>query len=94
MLIVIIFLLVDKYLTEAEDEEGVAYTLGLIAICGISASAIFCLVLNSLKEACFVKELTEWVIYSYDHIEQNQISLNNEAEASDSNPLNRDKYMI
>ena len=51
--------------------------------------------LNSLKEACFVKDLTEWVIYSYDHIEEDESISHNadiDIDNTDINPLNRHKY--
>ena len=64
MLFLIVFLLGDRYLQETENDEERGYTIALIITCSVSGMVIICLMVNAVKDACFVEQLEEWRIYS------------------------------
>lgn len=64
LLVLIIYLLADRYLAEAERDDQKGYTIALIIACGVSGSVMFILVINSFKTACLTKRMEEWHIYS------------------------------
>lgn len=63
MLFVIVYLLADKYLAEADSQER-GYMIALIIVCGISGLVIFLLICNSIKESCIVAKLANWIIFT------------------------------
>jgi len=69
MLILIVYLLSDKYLVHADSSEQRSYTAALIVTCLISALVIAYLLVRSLREACCSRKLTEWRILNYEHLE-------------------------
>lgn len=69
MLVLIIYLLTDKYLVNADSGEQRSYTAALVVTCLLSALVIAYLLMRSLREACCSKKLTEWRILNYEHLE-------------------------
>ncbi|CAG9322036.1 unnamed protein product [Blepharisma stoltei] len=63
MLFVIIYLLIDKYRSDADDKQK-GYMMALIIICGLSGVVIFLLICNSIKESCIIAKVTDWSILS------------------------------
>jgi len=55
MLFLIVFLLGDRYLQETENDEERGYTIALIITCSVSGMVIICLMVNAVKDACFVE---------------------------------------
>ena len=72
MLILIVYLLSDKYLAHADSGEQRGYTAALIVTCVVSAAVITYLLFRSLREACCSKKLTEWKILNYQGTEEEQ----------------------
>lgn len=77
MLFLVAYLLSDKYLDNADDQEK-GYIIALIATCGISGFVISMLIINSLKEACTTAKLTDWTILSKNFV--NEVIILNEKD--------------
>ena len=66
MLILIVYLLSDKYLANADSAEQRGYTAALVVTCLVSALVIVYLLFRTLREACCSRKLTEWIIRDYE----------------------------
>ena len=64
ILFIIVYLLADRYLTSTSGSEEKGYTIALIITCAISGIILSILIVNSLKDACFIPQLDEWKIFS------------------------------
>lgn len=64
MLFLVIYLLAERYINinQREDEQG--YTIALMVTCGICGFVLLLLIVNTVKEICFVPSLDEWRIIS------------------------------
>lgn len=66
MLILIIYLLSDKYLVNADSGEQRSYTAALVVTCVLSALVITYLLVRSMREACCSRKLKEWKILNHE----------------------------
>ena len=64
MLFLIIYLLAEKYIDIDENGKEKGYVIALMITCGISGGVLFLLIVNTLREICFVARLEEWRIFS------------------------------
>jgi hypothetical protein len=64
MLFLVIYLLAERYINinQREDEQG--YTIALMVTCGICGFVLLLLIVNTIKEICFIPSLDEWHIFS------------------------------
>lgn len=64
MLFLVIYLLAERYINinQSQDEQG--YTVALMVTCGICGLVLMLLIINTIKEICFIPCLEEWRIYS------------------------------
>ena len=82
LLVLIVYLLADKYLDQAERDDQRGYTIALIIVCGISACVMLLLVINSFKTACITKRMEEWRIFSQEFPNIEPIQVKEEEETS------------
>lgn len=64
MLMLIIYILVDRLANVVKTGEERGYTIALIVVCLLSAGVIMVLIVNSLKESMCVKKMDKWHIRS------------------------------
>lgn len=57
MLFLIVFLLGDSFTHNAETNHGLGYTIVLMIICSLSGVVVLVLIINSLKEVCYMVTL-------------------------------------
>ena len=66
MLLIIVYLLADRYLNSNSTAEQKAYTIALSITCLIAEAIIIALMVNSIKEACYAARMEEWRIMDQD----------------------------
>lgn len=66
MLVLIIYLLSDKYLVNASSGQQRGYTAALVATCIITGVVISYLLFRALREACCSRKLAYWSIADFD----------------------------
>lgn len=83
MLIFIVYIIVEKLMTAPGENEEVAYGVVLAVSCSISISIIIVIIVRTIKEACFVSELSEWKIFDQEfdveqevHVEYVELNVN------------------
>ena len=64
MLFLVIYLLANRYINISQGQDQQGYTIALMVTCGISGLVLLLLIVNTLKEICFVLRLEEWHIFS------------------------------
>lgn len=64
MLFLVIYLLAERYINISQGRNEKGYTIALMVTCGISGLVLLLLIVNTLKEICFVTKLDEWHIFS------------------------------
>jgi len=69
MLILIMYLLFNKYLKDSSSTETKGYTIALLITCGLSACVIAFLIAHTLRDACFARKVRQWRIFSQDFLD-------------------------
>lgn len=69
MLILIMYLLFNKYLKNSSSSETKGYTITLLVTCGISACVITFLIANTIRDACFARKVRQWRIFSQEFLD-------------------------
>lgn len=69
MLILIMYLLFNKYLKNSSSTETKGYTVALLITCGLSACVIAFLIAHTLRDACFARKVRQWRIFSQDFLD-------------------------
>jgi hypothetical protein len=64
MLFLVIYLLSERYINISQGQNEQGYTIALMITCGISGLVLLLLIVNTLKEICFILRLEEWHIFS------------------------------
>ena len=64
MLILIIYLLCNKYLNDNNSTEAKGYTIALIITCCLASLVISFLIGHTIRDACFTRKMEEWHIFS------------------------------
>ena len=59
MLFLVIYLLANRYINISQGQDQQGYTIALMVTCGISGLVLLLLIVNTLKEICFVLRLEE-----------------------------------
>lgn len=78
LLVLIIYLLTDKYLIDAETDDQIGYTIALVIACGISGCVILLLIVNSFKTACLTKRMEEWHIFTQEYTHEESVEIKEE----------------
>ena len=66
MLILIMYLLFNKYLQNSSSTETKGYTIALLITCLLSSFVIIFLILHTMRDACFARKVRLWRIFSQD----------------------------
>lgn len=64
MLILIIYLLCNKYLNDNNSTETKGYTVALIVTCCLASLVIGFLIGHTIRDACFTRKVEHWHIFS------------------------------
>lgn len=62
MLLIIVYLLAEKYFNDKSTAEQKGYTIALTITCLIAEIIIIILIVNSIKEACYAARMQDWNI--------------------------------
>ena len=76
MLFLIVYLLTQKYLSNNISNNQKAYTIVIIILCLSAEIAMVCLLIKSIREACYSSKLEDWKILSQTFIEENSSEIN------------------
>lgn len=78
MLIIIVYLLAEKYFNSSSTTEQKGYTIALTVTCLIADIIIIILIVNSFKQACYGSRMEDWSILSQ-KFEEDEDVVNEEA---------------
>ena len=88
MLVLIVYLLSDKYLVNASSGQQRGYTAALVGTCVVSSFVIAYLLFKALREACCSRKLVEWTIADFDMATEEEQPAATEGKISTSQEVN------